>query len=447
MLNKPLGWTEEVTVLCWVWVVLWGASFILSDQDEIRFDIVYGPRLGARAPRLHGDLQRRAGRAVRRFAAGDLELRAVHEAREVGLPRHALRLSVLDLRDLRGRLHRQARADRVERAPRQGIAGGRRRSTTATAYDAQPLHAVHHRAGRAGGPRAADRPVDDLRLDLLPARRRARPRHRGGADPERPVQQLRAAGGAAVHPRRRPDEQRQPDRPPSQVLPRARRPLSRRPRPRQRRGQHHLRRHVGLGDRRCRRHRPHHHRHDDAQREISDRVRRGDHRVGGHHRADHPAVDPDGRLRAGLRHVDRLPVPGRRHPRADARRGVHDHEHADRAAPELSGRAAGADARDSAHHARRVSRADAAGGSAVRHLRRRDDAHRGRGRGGAVRAAGVGADLPLAVVEAALRRAAVERQVDDVGGHADRRRARLQLRGDDRERSAVGAALHRRRST
>ncbi len=42
VLNKPLGWSEEVTVLCWVWVVLWGAAFILSDHDEIRFDIVTG---------------------------------------------------------------------------------------------------------------------------------------------------------------------------------------------------------------------------------------------------------------------------------------------------------------------------------------------------------------------------------------------------------------------
>ena len=41
-LNRPLGWTDEVTVLCWVWLVLWGAAFILSDRDEIRFDIVYG---------------------------------------------------------------------------------------------------------------------------------------------------------------------------------------------------------------------------------------------------------------------------------------------------------------------------------------------------------------------------------------------------------------------
>lgn len=41
LLNRPLGWTDEVTVLCWVWLVLWGAAFILSDKDEIRFDIVY----------------------------------------------------------------------------------------------------------------------------------------------------------------------------------------------------------------------------------------------------------------------------------------------------------------------------------------------------------------------------------------------------------------------
>lgn len=42
VLNEPLGWTEEVTVLCWVWAVLWCAAFVLSDQEEIRFDIVQG---------------------------------------------------------------------------------------------------------------------------------------------------------------------------------------------------------------------------------------------------------------------------------------------------------------------------------------------------------------------------------------------------------------------
>ena len=41
-LNRPLGWTEEVTVLCWVWVVLWGASFVLTEHEEVRFDILSG---------------------------------------------------------------------------------------------------------------------------------------------------------------------------------------------------------------------------------------------------------------------------------------------------------------------------------------------------------------------------------------------------------------------
>jgi TRAP-type C4-dicarboxylate transport system permease small subunit len=41
VLDRPLGWTEEVTVLCWVWVVLWTAALILTDEQEVRFDIVY----------------------------------------------------------------------------------------------------------------------------------------------------------------------------------------------------------------------------------------------------------------------------------------------------------------------------------------------------------------------------------------------------------------------
>ena len=51
VLNRPLGWTEEVTVICWVWVVLWVAAFILSDDEEVRFDIVYGA-VGERARRV-----------------------------------------------------------------------------------------------------------------------------------------------------------------------------------------------------------------------------------------------------------------------------------------------------------------------------------------------------------------------------------------------------------
>jgi C4-dicarboxylate transporter, DctQ subunit len=39
--NYPLGWTDEVSVLCWIWTVLWGAAFVLRERDEVRFDIIY----------------------------------------------------------------------------------------------------------------------------------------------------------------------------------------------------------------------------------------------------------------------------------------------------------------------------------------------------------------------------------------------------------------------
>lgn len=41
VLNWPLGWTTEVCTIAWLWVILWGSSFVLGESDEIRFDIVY----------------------------------------------------------------------------------------------------------------------------------------------------------------------------------------------------------------------------------------------------------------------------------------------------------------------------------------------------------------------------------------------------------------------
>jgi TRAP-type C4-dicarboxylate transport system permease small subunit len=40
-LNWPTGWTTELTVVTWLWMVLWGAAFVLKDSEEIRFDLVY----------------------------------------------------------------------------------------------------------------------------------------------------------------------------------------------------------------------------------------------------------------------------------------------------------------------------------------------------------------------------------------------------------------------
>jgi TRAP-type C4-dicarboxylate transport system permease small subunit len=42
VLNNPVGWTEELSILCWMWGILWGAAFVVAEKDEVRFDIVYG---------------------------------------------------------------------------------------------------------------------------------------------------------------------------------------------------------------------------------------------------------------------------------------------------------------------------------------------------------------------------------------------------------------------
>jgi TRAP-type C4-dicarboxylate transport system permease small subunit len=42
VLNAPLSWTAELSTLAWVWGVLWGAGLVLRDEEEIRFDILYG---------------------------------------------------------------------------------------------------------------------------------------------------------------------------------------------------------------------------------------------------------------------------------------------------------------------------------------------------------------------------------------------------------------------
>ncbi|MDO5528068.1 MAG: TRAP transporter small permease subunit [Paracoccus sp. (in: a-proteobacteria)] len=41
-LNLPTGWTSELTVIMWLWMVLWGAAFVVTEDEEIRFDLVSG---------------------------------------------------------------------------------------------------------------------------------------------------------------------------------------------------------------------------------------------------------------------------------------------------------------------------------------------------------------------------------------------------------------------
>ena len=46
--NLPTGWTSELTVVMWLWLVLWGAAFVVKEREEIRFDLLSGA-VGRRA--------------------------------------------------------------------------------------------------------------------------------------------------------------------------------------------------------------------------------------------------------------------------------------------------------------------------------------------------------------------------------------------------------------
>ena len=41
LFDFPIGWTSEITVITWLWLVLWGAAFVVTEAEEIRFDLIY----------------------------------------------------------------------------------------------------------------------------------------------------------------------------------------------------------------------------------------------------------------------------------------------------------------------------------------------------------------------------------------------------------------------
>jgi C4-dicarboxylate transporter, DctQ subunit len=48
LFSFPIGWTSELTVVMWLWLVLWGSAFVLNEKEEIRFDLIYSA-VGRRA--------------------------------------------------------------------------------------------------------------------------------------------------------------------------------------------------------------------------------------------------------------------------------------------------------------------------------------------------------------------------------------------------------------
>ena len=55
LFSFPVGWTSELTVAAWLWLVLWGSAFVLKEQEEIRFDLMYSA-VGPRTRRVMGIL-------------------------------------------------------------------------------------------------------------------------------------------------------------------------------------------------------------------------------------------------------------------------------------------------------------------------------------------------------------------------------------------------------
>ena len=37
---RPLGWTVELCLTLWLWLVFWASAFCLRDRDHVSFDIL-----------------------------------------------------------------------------------------------------------------------------------------------------------------------------------------------------------------------------------------------------------------------------------------------------------------------------------------------------------------------------------------------------------------------
>ena len=41
ILKAPFGWTLELCLILWLWIVFFGCSFAVRDEDHVKFDIFY----------------------------------------------------------------------------------------------------------------------------------------------------------------------------------------------------------------------------------------------------------------------------------------------------------------------------------------------------------------------------------------------------------------------
>ena len=41
ILRSPFGWTLELCLILWVWIVFFGCAFVVKEKDHVTFDILY----------------------------------------------------------------------------------------------------------------------------------------------------------------------------------------------------------------------------------------------------------------------------------------------------------------------------------------------------------------------------------------------------------------------
>ena len=41
VINQPIGWTLEVCLTLWLWLVFWGCAFVVRHDEHVAFDVLY----------------------------------------------------------------------------------------------------------------------------------------------------------------------------------------------------------------------------------------------------------------------------------------------------------------------------------------------------------------------------------------------------------------------
>lgn len=40
LFDLPVGWTAEISLVAWLWLILWGSALVLRNEEEIRIDLI-----------------------------------------------------------------------------------------------------------------------------------------------------------------------------------------------------------------------------------------------------------------------------------------------------------------------------------------------------------------------------------------------------------------------